>query len=68
LTAEPVKRPRSWLDWVNQALTPAELEAVRQRVNRGAPFGSADWVEKKAKRLRLQSTVRPRFLLLQKTS
>jgi len=57
--AGPVKRPRCWLDWVNQALTPAELEAVRQCVNRGAPFGSADWVEKTAKRLRLQSTLRP---------
>ena len=60
LAAGPVKRPRCWLDWVNQALTPAELEAVRQCVNRGAPFGSADWVEKTAKRLGLRSTLRPR--------
>ena len=59
LTAAPLKRPSLWLDWVNQALKPDELEAVRRCVNRGAPFGSADWVEKTAKRLRLQSTLRP---------
>jgi putative transposase len=58
--AGPLKRPRCWLDWVNQALTPDELEAVRQCVNRGASFGSADWMEKTAKRLGLQSTLRPR--------
>ena len=60
LAAGPVKRPRCWLDWVNQTLKADELEAVRRCVNRGAPFGSADWVEKTAKRLGLQSTLRPR--------
>jgi putative transposase len=60
LTAGPVRRPRHWVDWVNQALTVEELEAVRRCVNRGAPFGSAGWVKKTSERLGLQSTLRPR--------
>lgn len=56
----PVKRPRNWLDFVNKALTPAELEAVRRCANRGSPYGSADWTAQAATRLGLQSTLRSR--------
>jgi putative transposase len=60
LVAGPVKRPANWLDWVHQALTPAELEALRQSVNRGTPYGKPAWVARTAERLDLQSTLRPR--------
>jgi putative transposase len=60
LVAGPVARPSDWLAWVNGALTEAELEALRRSVNRGAPFGGAAWSANTAKRLGLESTLRPR--------
>jgi putative transposase len=60
LSAGPVPRPRNWLKRVNEALTEAELAAVRQCVNRGMPFGDAGWVTQVAARLGLASTLRPR--------
>lgn len=60
LTVGPVARGRQWLESVNQALTTAELEALRKCVNRGAPYGSPAWVEQTAERLGLQSTIRAR--------
>jgi putative transposase len=56
----PVARPKNWLKWVNQPLTEAELKALRRCANRGTPYGSAAWMEKIAKRLGLESTLRPR--------
>jgi len=60
LVPGPVQRPQNWLEWVNEPLTAAELAALRNCVNRGAPFGSAVWVQETAERLGLQSTLRPR--------
>jgi putative transposase len=60
LSEGPVPRPRQWLQWVNQALTPAELELLRRSVNRGTPYGSPAWCERTARRLGLESTLRPR--------
>jgi len=60
LAQGPVPRPRNWLAWVNKAVTAAELEAIRRSLNRGAPYGQADWAESAAKRLGLESTLRPR--------
>src|SRR5262245_38136535 len=60
LTAGPVPRPRAWLDWVNQPLTDAELASVRHSVVRGAPFGEEAWGQRTAKRLGLESSLRPR--------
>ena len=59
-SAWPVSRPRNWLRFVNQAQTARELEALRQSVRRGSPFGSEGWSARTVKRLALQSTVRPR--------
>ena len=56
----PVKRPADWLDWVNQSLTPLELEAMTECLNRGKPFGSQRWQKKTVKKLGLESTMRPR--------
>lgn len=45
LTASPVQLPIYWLDFVNQPLTAAELEAIRKCVNKQTPFGDPEWVK-----------------------
>jgi putative transposase len=56
----PVSCPRIWLAHVNAVQTEAELAAVRQSIARGAPFGDERWSERTAKRLGLESSLRPR--------
>lgn len=60
LSAWPIERPRNWVARVNQPDNEAELNALRQCVNRGAPFGSERWVMRMVKRSGLESTVRAR--------
>ena len=60
LSALPVDLPRDWTAQVNQPQTKAELEAVRQSVIRGRPFGDEKWQRKMAVKLCLQSTLQPR--------
>jgi putative transposase len=56
----PLPRPERWIEWVNQPLSAAELDQIRQSVNRGIPYGSwlgfsyggAAWFEGKAKTTR----------------
>ena len=60
LSPWPIARSARWAERVNQALTAAELKAVRTSVNRGAPFGDETWVQKISQELNLQSTIRPR--------
>jgi len=55
-----VNRPRNWVAWVNQPETETELEVLRRSVQRGRPFGGEMWVHRMAKRLGLESTLRPR--------
>jgi putative transposase len=40
----PVPRPDDWIERVNHPESNAELEAVRNSVNRGMPYGSLDWI------------------------
>ena len=56
----PVRLPDDWADYVNTAQTAAELETLRNSVNRGAPFGGERWARRTAQRLGLASTLRPR--------
>ena len=56
----PVKRPRQWVGWVNRPERASELEDLRCSAQRGRPFGSQGWVVRVAKRLSLESTLRPR--------
>jgi putative transposase len=60
LTDWPVEEPADWVRRVNQAQTPAELQALRRSVIRGRPFGSELWARRVAKRLGLEYTLRPR--------
>ena len=56
----PVPRPVNWVSWVNQPQTDAELEELRHSVNRGTPYGCADWVLRTAIQLGLEASLRPR--------
>ena len=60
LTDWPVERPRQYTKWINEPQTDEELEAVRQCVQRGRPFGKESWVQRTTRRLNLESTLRPR--------
>jgi putative transposase len=60
LSAWPVPRPADWPRLVNLPQTEAELEAVRRSVIRGLPFGGDAWTQRTARRLGLESTLRPR--------
>jgi putative transposase len=56
----PIERPSEWLNWVNEPQSQSELEALRCSVTRGRPYGSGAWVQRMARRLRLECTLRPR--------
>ena len=59
----PLALPRDWRRQVQSPETEAELAALRRSVVRGAPFGEESWQSRTAKRLGLQSTLRPRSAL-----
>jgi putative transposase len=60
-TLEQLEPGGQWLiPWVNEALTSAEVAALRRSVQRGTPYGPPVWVEKTARRLGLEATLRPR--------
>ena len=60
LSDAPAERPRNWIALVNAAQRPAEEAALRRSINRGTPFGDETWTRRIARRLGLESTLRPR--------
>ena len=60
LSPWPLPRPRQWVALVNRPQPEEELKALRHSIVRGAPFGDAVWVPKIARKLGLESTLRPR--------
>jgi putative transposase len=56
----PAPPPRNWVTAVNRAETAAELEALRQCVARGRPYGALTWMARTVRRLGLENTLRPR--------
>ena len=59
LASWPLPRLPGWLEHVNAPQTEAELSSLRRSVNRGCPFGETFWSDQIARRLGLQSTLRP---------
>jgi putative transposase len=55
----PCPPPPDWQDVVNRAETHEELAALRCSIQRGTPYGGPQWVARTAKRLGLESTLRP---------
>ena len=58
LTAWPIERSRNWIAWVNRGLNDEQLDGIRTSVNRGRPFGPELWLQRTAKRLGLEFTLR----------
>ncbi len=56
----PVPRRKDWLQWVNKPLTREEREALSKCLVRGQPYGDTPWQMGIAKRLGIESTLRPR--------
>ncbi len=56
----PIPRPGDWLAEVNHRAAESELTKLRYCAVRGRPFGNEAWVLQTAKRLGLNSTLRPR--------
>ena len=54
----PVPMPGDWLEWVNQPQTDAEVEALRQSLRHGRPFGDDAWGAATSQRLGLQPAAR----------
>ena len=60
LSDGPMKLPEGWVEEVNLALPHEELTTLRACIARGRPFGNEAWVRRIARRLGLESTLRPR--------
>ena len=60
LSSWPLPRLPGWTARVNESLTKRELDAVQLSAQRGKPMGDEAWVESIARRLNLESTMRPR--------
>jgi len=60
LSEWPVKRPRNWVGLVNTGLGRDQVEAIRNCVRRGRPFGDEDWITLAARRMGLSFTLNPR--------
>ncbi len=56
----PVRRPDNWQAIVNTPQTERELNAIRQSLSRGCPFGEEQWIKDTARTLRIESTLRMR--------
>lgn len=54
----PLPRPDDWLELVNVPLHPKDLEALRNAVRKGCPYGSPSWCDAAAKTLGLTNTLR----------
>jgi len=55
----PVERPARWVTMVNHAEAPDELDALRRAVARARPYGDDRWMERTAKTLGIESSLRP---------
>lgn len=56
----PIALPGDWAAFVDTPLTDAEIEKVRNSVNRQTPLGHESWLEEMCVKLGLESTVRRR--------
>ncbi|HUO82957.1 MAG TPA: transposase [Gammaproteobacteria bacterium] len=59
LASSPISLPDDWVTYVNTPHSSAELEALRNCVNRQRPYGSNVWVNRMASQLGLESSLRP---------
>ena len=60
LSRWPIDRPRTWIAMVNRPQNSAEIEAIRQCLRKGTPYGTDRFVTQSAVRLQLEHTLRSR--------
>jgi putative transposase len=60
LEAGPVRRGADWPEFVNAAMTEAEVEAIRTSIRRDRPFGDEPWTRTTAARLGLEYSLQNR--------
>ncbi|MCS7467067.1 transposase [Stieleria sp. ICT_E10.1] len=60
LASWPIPRKSGWTQWVSMEFSEKERQQLHWCIKRGVPFGDETWVESTARRLDLESTMRPR--------
>ena len=60
LSPWPVARLPGWGKRVNSVLTDTEAKKIKQSIHRSSPLGTDSWTKSIARRLNLESTLRPR--------
>jgi putative transposase len=57
---KPAVRDKKWLERVNEPLSAGDLQRLRHAVSRGCPLGDKEWTMATARRLGLESSLRPK--------
>jgi putative transposase len=60
LSPYPAVRQRKWAEKIHTPPAGATLAEIRRSTTTGLPYGSPKWVERLAKKLDLDLTIRPR--------
>ena len=60
LSSPPVPLPLDWSHRLSLAMSVEKLDEIKHCIQRSCPYGEAEWVQKTAARLNLESTLRPR--------
>ena len=60
LSSWPIPRSSKWVEQVNREVERSDEEQIQRSLRRGCPFGEQQWTESTARRLLLESTIRPR--------
>jgi len=59
LSPHPAVRQRKWAEFVHRPLDEQRLAAIRRSTETGLPYGDFAWVQRLAKKLALDLTIRP---------
>jgi len=60
LSEWPVATPSDWVQWVNESEPDDVVEGIRRSIHRNRPYGGEKWQRLMARRLGLESSLRPR--------
>jgi putative transposase len=60
IASPPIPVPSDWVDCIDRAIAPEILESLKTCILRSRPYGETAWVERTAKRLGIETTLRPR--------
>ena len=60
LAEGPINLPKDWSRWVHDPETAAEQAQLREHIQRSRPLGDAKWTAATARRLGLETSLRPR--------